>query len=158
MHLPDRSSNGSIGALALELLHWSYQHSFRLLLKAQKPIFGKYVVMTIFIIFFTPKLFFAIFHLIEDIIQVIAFGASKMSNTGEPISRLKFLKQSGGFGIMSFTLISNFFGVFVGKYRYRIKKRTGSHFQIFLVLLMDTRSFRSPISILAVCEIITSLC
>ena len=88
-----------------------------------EPLYPKYWVATIWIAFLTPKLFFAVFHLVEDIIQFFGWSYQKINAPGKPISRIKFLSQIG-FGVFGFTLISNFFGIFIGKFSYKIRRET----------------------------------
>ncbi len=81
-------------------------------------------------LFYLPKLFFVLFHLTEDIIRLIAVGVksltpaeSKMADSGEKISRMKFLSQIGlVLSILPF--ISVIWGILRGRFNFKVRKYT----------------------------------
>lgn len=105
----------SIAVLAISIgaIVWSF-------VQGREPIQPKYWVATFWIAFFTPKLFFTVFLLIDDAVHLFRTDA-RVSTDGQVISRFRFLNQLG-FGIFSLTLFANFFGIFFTKYRYKVRK------------------------------------
>ncbi len=89
--------------------------------KGKEPIQPKYWIATIWIAFLTPKLFFSLFLLPEDIVHLFRTGDIRIKGPGDPISRFSFLSKLG-FGVFSLTLFYNFFGIFFTKFRYKVRR------------------------------------
>ena len=114
-----------ISACMLLLLFFSFgyfnsavdSHSYRV----------PYTVASIFMIYLSPKLFFIIFHLVEDIGFLGYWGAKKIvessSETSEIYSRSEFLLQSlskVGLGIAGIQLGAMIYGVVKGRFNFEV--------------------------------------
>jgi predicted MPP superfamily phosphohydrolase len=68
-----------------------------------------------------PKLFMAIFQLLDDLRYAGAFSVKKVTKSENPISRSSFLNTMGaGIGALTFSGVS--YGVLWGKYAYRVER------------------------------------
>ena len=68
-----------------------------------------------------PKLFMAIFQLLDDLRYAGAFSLKKVTKSENPISRSSFLNTMGaGIGALTFSGVS--YGVLWGKYAYRVER------------------------------------
>lgn len=68
-----------------------------------------------------PKLFMAIFQLLDDLRYAGAFSVKKVTKSENPISRSSFLNTIGaGIGALTFSGVS--YGVLWGKYAYRVER------------------------------------
>ena len=88
------------------------------------PLFG---AITLFVF---PKIVFILFQWIEDLLRVSIFVYSKFSSgnpevasIGEMISRRAFLTQAGA-ALAAIPFISIAYGIFKGKYNFRILNET----------------------------------
>ena len=88
-----------------------------------------FTVASIFMIYLSPKLFFIVFHLIEDISFIGYWGAKKViesTETTEIYSRSEFLAQSIsklGIGIAGLQLGAMIYGATKGRFNYDVVKQ-----------------------------------
>jgi len=88
-----------------------------------------FTVASIFMIYLSPKLFFILFHLIEDISFIGYWGVKKViesSETTEIYSRSEFLVQSIsriGIGIAGLQFGAMIYGATKGRFNYQIVKQ-----------------------------------
>jgi uncharacterized protein len=87
-----------------------------------------YYFFGVFIVIYTPKIVFVIFHFAEDIIFGIRFiihhlitGKSKSISKGKPISRSKFLSQTG-MVLATIPFASFIWGMAKGRFNFRLEK------------------------------------
>jgi len=91
---------------------------------------GIYVFTGIFILLYVPKLFFIIFHFLDDIKDVIAWAVKKLSATdsatfaeADRISRSQFLTRVGIIGaLLPFTSI--LYGMAWGRFDFKVRRHT----------------------------------
>lgn len=86
-----------------------------------------YYIFGLFLIFYIPKMLFGIFHLAEDIIYGFTYIFKKITQTGSiaadngtPISRLKFISQTG-LVLASIPFFSFIWGIVRGRFNFRVE-------------------------------------
>lgn len=87
-----------------------------------------YYIFGLFLIFYVPKILFSLFHLTEDIIHGIIFIIKKASrnrsirdnSSGQPISRMKFISQSGII-LASIPFFSFIWGIVRGRFNFQVE-------------------------------------
>lgn len=86
-----------------------------------------YYIFGLFLIFYVPKMLFGIFHLAEDIIYGLSYVFSKIFQTkstsidgGDPISRLKFISQTG-LVLASIPFFSFIWGIVRGRFNFQVE-------------------------------------
>lgn len=86
-----------------------------------------YYIFGLFLIFYVPKMLFGIFHLAEDIIYGITFIFQKIfqarsisEDNGEPISRLRFISQTGLI-LASVPFFSFIWGIVRGRFNFQVE-------------------------------------
>jgi predicted MPP superfamily phosphohydrolase len=88
-----------------------------------------YYLFGLFLIFYVPKMLFGIFHLAEDIIYGVSYIFQKIVQTkssiadtagGEPISRLKFISQTG-LVLATIPFVSFIWGIVRGRFNFQVE-------------------------------------
>ncbi len=85
-----------------------------------------YYLFGLFLIFYVPKILFGIFHLAEDVIYAFSyifqkvFQAKYLADGGEPISRLKFISQTG-LVLASIPFFSFIWGIVKGRFNFQVE-------------------------------------
>lgn len=89
-----------------------------------------YYIFGLFLIFYVPKILFGIFHLTEDIVYGFTYVFKKIfvaksiaNDGGEPISRLKFISQTGLI-LASIPFFSFIWGIVKGRFNFRVEPVT----------------------------------
>jgi predicted MPP superfamily phosphohydrolase len=85
-----------------------------------------YYIFGLFLIFYVPKILFGVFHLAEDIIYALTFiyqkvfhAKSAVADGGAPISRLKFISQTG-IMLASIPFFSFIWGIVRGRFNFQV--------------------------------------
>lgn len=90
-------------------------------------VYRYFIIAWFFLLFYIPKLIFAAFHLLEDIIKVIIFlfyssarmfSGKKISQKGTPMSRKKFITTTG-LTLASIPFLSIIYGTVWGRFNFR---------------------------------------
>ncbi len=82
-------------------------------------------VLGAFFVFFIPKIFISIFHLLDDMFNLFSWGISKIGGAETDWSRRTFITQLGmGFGAVLFGGL--LYGVTKGKFAWRVLSNTVS--------------------------------
>jgi len=89
-----------------------------------------YYLFGLFLILYLPKIIFVLFHLTEDIVFGVTYIFKKIrqkksvvSDEGEPISRLKFISQTG-LVVASVPFFSFIWGIAKGRFDFKIQPIT----------------------------------
>ena len=89
-----------------------------------------YYLFGAFVVFYTPKILFVVFHLFDDVIYAVKWAIRKLRNTrthtpdvGTPITRNKFLSQAG-LVLASVPFFSFIWGIAKGRFNFKIEPVT----------------------------------